>query len=290
MRNNEKRLGLDPQDAQPEEVPQTPPPPIPGGMSYVTPTEFVELPSKGLFYPENHPLCGKDVVEIKFMTAKEEDILTSSALLRRGIAIDRLIDSLLLNKRITSDSLLSGDRNAIIVAARKSAFGQAYETRVTCPSCGSNETFIFDLEEGKMSPGGASEDVLNEKNVQFDASTKLFYFELPKTKVRVGLRLLNGEDENKSFMKNRKKSKDAPETNATDQLRAVIVSVNGDDNNFFINSFIGALPISDSKYLKEVYSKLVPNIDLTQTYACEVCGHVEDMEVPFNTEFFWPDG
>jgi hypothetical protein len=89
-----------------------------GGFSFVVPTEFVELPSGGRYYHEGHPLHGESAIEIKQMTAKEEDMLTSKTLLKKGVALDRVISSLIVNKAIDPDSLLVGDRNAIIVSTR----------------------------------------------------------------------------------------------------------------------------------------------------------------------------
>ena len=103
-------------------------------LNFVTPTQFVDLPSKGKGYPQGHPLCGKETVEIKFMTAKDEDILTSKDLLKKGVAIDRLIQNLLVDKNIRSSDILLGDRNAIIISARSSGFGHLYNTNVTCPT------------------------------------------------------------------------------------------------------------------------------------------------------------
>ena len=104
-------------------------------LSFVVPTEFVDLPSAGRFYPPSHPLHNKEHVEIKYMTAKEEDILTSQSLLEKGLALDRLISNLLVNKKINVDSLLVGDKSAILIAARSSGYGADYETDVGCPSC-----------------------------------------------------------------------------------------------------------------------------------------------------------
>jgi hypothetical protein len=89
-----------------------------GGFSFVVPTEFIDLPSEGKFYPEGHPLHGQTTLEIKQMTAKEEDLLTSRALLKKGIALDRLLSSVIVNKSIDPNSLLVGDRNAILIATR----------------------------------------------------------------------------------------------------------------------------------------------------------------------------
>ena len=106
-----------------------------GGLAYVVPTEFVELPSRGEHYPEDHPFQNKEVVEIRHMTAKDEDILTSRSLLKKGLAIDRLIQSILVDKTVDTDSLLIGDKNAILVQTRIHAYGPTYDTRVLCPAC-----------------------------------------------------------------------------------------------------------------------------------------------------------
>ena len=90
------------------------------------PTEIVELPSKGHFYINGHPLSsGK--VEIKYMTAKEEDILTSENLIRQGTVIDKLLESLIVDKSIKVDDLLTGDKNALMVASRILAYGKDYD-------------------------------------------------------------------------------------------------------------------------------------------------------------------
>ena len=117
----------------------------PSFLEFVTPTEFVELPSRGVGYPDGHPLSGQDTIEIKYMTAKHEDILTSKSLLKNGKAIEKLIASLICDTGIKSTSLLSCDRNAIIIAARSSGYGTDYNTKVTCPNCGTVAKRTFDL-------------------------------------------------------------------------------------------------------------------------------------------------
>ena len=136
MSRNRDRLGSNtPQNSSPPQQALQENP----GFAFVVPTEFVELPSGGRFYPENHPLHGQSTIEIKQMTAKEEDILTSRTLLKNGVAIDRVIQSLITDKRVNSDSLLVGDRNAILIAARVSGYGNEYNTTVGCPACGTTQ-------------------------------------------------------------------------------------------------------------------------------------------------------
>ena len=141
MRDNSKRTsaGADPAPAAAEEARPT--------LDFATPTEFVELPSKGRFYPEGHSLYQQETIEIKYMTAKDEDILTSPTLLKKGMAVDRFLQNVILDKRIKVSSLLSGDKNAILVASRINGFGHEYTTKVTCPACAAVSENAFDLSE-----------------------------------------------------------------------------------------------------------------------------------------------
>ena len=127
MRNNQNRLAGPP---GPSPASHHVPVAVHPSLSYSVPTEFVELPSKGMFYPEGHPLAGQETIEIKFMTAREEDILASEALIKNGLVLERLLESIMVDSNIDPKSLLIGDRNAIMVAARISAFGQEYETNI----------------------------------------------------------------------------------------------------------------------------------------------------------------
>ena len=153
MRDNSKRVGAAAQTA-PEQT-QT--------LDFSTPTELVDLPSKGRFYPEGHPLHGQETVEIKFTTAKDEDILTSPSLLKKGIAIDRLIQNVILNKDINVSTLLSGDKSAIMIASRINGFGAEYKTKVTCPSCEEQSEATFDLDALAIHYVRKSEAELNRK-------------------------------------------------------------------------------------------------------------------------------
>ena len=142
MSRNKERLG----GVQQPDV--SPPPQVlqgesGGGFSFVVPTEFVALPSEGKFYPPDHPLHNAESIEIRQMTAKEEDILTSRTLIKKGIALERVIKNLIVDKTIDPDGLLVGDRNAIIIATRVSGYGNDYTTKISCPNCGTNSRILF---------------------------------------------------------------------------------------------------------------------------------------------------
>ena len=134
------------------------------GNQYDFPTEVLALPSKGLLYPEDSPLASGNI-EIKYMTAKHEDILTSPTLLKKGIAIERLIQDLIVDKNIKLDELLVGDKNALLVGARLTGYGPEYEANVTCVACGSTQKHKFDLT--KLDHVYPEEEQLKKYNIEF---------------------------------------------------------------------------------------------------------------------------
>ena len=273
MSRNQDRLG----GAQ---QPDTSPPPQQGGggFSFVVPTEFVDLPSQGRFYPENHPLHGKDCIEIKQMTAKEEDILTSRTLLKKGVALDKLIESLIVDKTINASSLLVGDRNAIIIATRVSGYGNMYDTSVVCPACQTKQKYSFDLNCANIVYGNAREDLQVTDNGDGTITCVL-----PKTQVTVVARLLTGREE-KALINIAN-----TDSLVSTQLQSIIISVNGDGSQQAIDYLSNNLPSFDSRHLRMVMKMATPNIDLTQQFSCTNCGHTQEMEVPLTADFFWPD-
>jgi len=255
-----------------------------GGFSFVVPTEFVELPSGGKYYPPGHPLHGEPAIEIKQMTAKEEDMLTSRTLLKKGVAIDRVISSLIVNKAIDANSLYIGDRNAIIVATRVSGYGNDYSTKVTCPACGANQTYSFDLNDASVFTG----DPDNTMSVT-DKQNGTFEVTLPRTNVVVTFKLLTGVDEKRLLRGAETDKKQRQEHAVTRQLASLIVAVNGDQSVDATRYLIENMPSSDSRHLRLAYKSTAPNIDMTQHFECSECDHEQDMEVPLSADFFWPD-
>ena len=280
-RNKERLGGVQQQDTNPPHAAMQG---DSGGFSFVVPTEFVELPSGGKFYPEGHPLHNQESIEIRQMTAKEEDILTSRTLLKKGVALDRVIENLIVDKRIDPYSLLVGDRNAIIVGTRISGYGNMYETKVTCPSCAVNQEFNFNLHDTKNYGGEdlAKLDVIDNNNGTFNVK-------LPKTGVMVTFKLLCGKDEKKLIAGREHDRKRKDEHNITRQLVNIVVGVNGDFSPAAINYLIENIPSMDSRHIRLSYRLAAPAIDLTQYFECSECGHEQDMEVPLTADFFWPD-
>lgn len=256
-----------------------------GGLDFATPTEFVDLPSRGKYYPENHPLHGQDSIEIKYMTAKEEDILSSKTLIKQGVAIDRLLKSVIIDNRISPETLISGDRNAVLVATRITGYGSEYETRVTCPSCLTAVDHSFELADVEIK---TSED-LEEDDSYSISNDGTIVTVTPMTNITVEMKMMTGKDESYlSRLIESKRKKKLPETTLTDTLKILVVSLNGETSKDLINKFIKVIPARDSRFLRSVYEKASPNIDMTQDFECSNCGYATDLEVPFTTDFFWP--
>lgn len=254
------------------------PPKTNEGFSFVIPTEFVDLPSQGRYYPEGHPLHNESSIEIKQMTAKEEDILTSRTLLKKGVALDRLIQSLIVDKSIDPNTLLIGDRNAIIVSARVSGYGNVYSTKVDCPACQTRQDYSFDLNSANINEG--------EIDASFGATDNgdgTVTCILPKTEITVVAKLLTGRDE--KGIANMIKGDNL----VSKQLETMIVSVNGDSSKNAINYVANNLPSIDSRHLRMIVKDATPNVDLTQEFSCSECGHTQEMEVPLTADFFWPN-
>ena len=283
MRDNEDRLGaLNVADAPVSQMQvQTT---QNSSLSFVSPTEFVDLPSKGQFYPEGHPLVGKDKLELKFMTAKEEDILTSRSLIKKGVAVDRMLESLIVDKSIKVDNMLLGDKNALIVAARISGYGSSYKTAISCPNCGVNAKHEFDLEKLDHHVCDSMEDLGVTKT-----NNNTFTFTLPRTKALVEVCPLFGKDETElSELIEKKKKLNLPEESSTTQMKAYLVSVNGEKSKAVIKQFVDNLPALDARQLRLVYREIMPNIDMKQNFVCSSCSFEQDIEVPFTVDFFWP--
>jgi len=259
----------------------------PSGLKFSVPTEFVELPSKGKYYPVGHPLRGKESIEIKFMTAKEEDILASQNLIRRGVVFDRLLQSVMVD-RINPDDLLVADKNALLVATRITGYGHEYETETSCPACSSRAPFTFDLTESQAhnSKNELDMELLGVKETE----NGTFIFELSTINCTVEVKLLNGHDEKKlSYITKAKSKNNMIESFVTDTLKSYIVSVNGDTKRETVNAFVDTLPARDSRSIRNIYKTVIPQVSIRSPYSCNSCGYEQELEVPLNADFFWPN-
>tara|TARA_Y100000310_G_scaffold256992_1_gene264964 strand:+ start:109 stop:960 length:852 start_codon:yes stop_codon:yes gene_type:complete len=278
-RNNRDRLKAPTQDTT---TPATTATNTDDLFSFVNPTEFVSLPSEGRFYPEGHPLHNVDTVEIKHMTAKEEDILTSETLLRKGLAINRMVASVLVNKDIKVEDLLLGDKNAILIASRITGFGPFYEVGTTCPSCSQSADNTFDLSEVTAARTEEPEGVAL-------LESGLFALDLPTSQVRVTLRLLTTADEERlqKVASNRKNLKKESSI-ITDLLKAIMIGVNEHTDQDTIDKFADMMPLQDVSYLRKKYEQVKPDMDINFDFECPTCSYVGKVVMPMSAEFFWP--
>ena len=244
-------------------------------QSFKFPTETIDLPSGGKLYGSDSPLSsGK--IELKYMTAKEEDILTSQNLIKKGVVIDKLLNSLIVTPGVTSDDLIVGDKNAVMVAARILAYGGKYTCEVINPNTGEKQEHEFDLTQCEY----------KELPEDIDYTSNNFEMVLPITNVKITYKLLTGKDEAAVIEDIKSLQKIGQSSEVTTRLKKVITSVNGDDSVSTINNFVDNMLSKESLYLREQVSKINPDIDLYQEI--DMGGEVVTVLIPMTTEFFWP--
>lgn len=252
------------------------------GESSNVPTEVISLPSKGRFYPEGHPLRS-GTIEMKYMTAREEDILASQNLIKQGVVIDKLLQSLIVTK-INYNDLLTIDKNAIFIAARILAYGEEYKVGITCPNCGEKADHTIDLQQ-------FSEKAIDWTN--FEEGEIHHKFTLPVSKHVLTLKMLTHGDE-KKIEEASKVYKKAAKTIGVDRelttrLKHVIISVDDNSDTNFINKFVDNMFSRDSLALRTHLKNVTPDIDTTFEYECPHCSHeMPNMQLPIDVGFFWP--
>ena len=243
------------------------------------PTEMVSLPSKGLLYPKDSPLA-KGEIEMKYMTAKEEDILTNTNYIRQGTVVDKLLQSLIITP-ITYDDLLIGDKNAVLIAARILGYGSEY-------------AFKYTNERGQEVDAKVDLSTLEEKPLDeslFKTGVNEFTFNLPKSGNVVTFKLLTHGDEKKieGEIKGLQKINPNATTDVTTRMKYVITSINGDRDQKAIREFVdNYLLAPDARALREYYAKIQPDIEMK--YMPEDDSYTgEGITVPISLNFFWPD-
>ncbi len=255
----------------------------PFGVDLVAATEMVKLPSGGRFYEEGSTLHGVDEVEIKHMTAREEDILANAKFIENGTVFDRLLKSILVDKTIDPMQFLPTDRTAIMYAARITGYGPEYVMNMPCAACGQTTQFVFDVSKQETRFDIPEGVVLNEE-------TGTLIFELPRTKLSVETRLLTTEDEQFLMKQNEKAESLGIDNNKTiNTFRRAVVSVNGISDQAALNQLFQNLPAIDSRKIRTVVNNVLPRVSTMQTIACGSCGTESESEVPFSLGFFWPD-
>jgi len=243
------------------------------------PSEVIDLPSKGLFYPEDSPLRSGQI-ELKYMTAKEEDILTSTNLIQKGVVLDKLMDSLIVTKGVSSKDLLVGDLNAVMIATRILGYGKDYSVSMNCPACGRDVSQTIDLAS------------LENENEPTEGQSREFTITLPLAKAEVTLRLLTRADELaiEKEVKSLKKATSDINQDGTARLRAIITAVNGDTSKGVIWQFVDNMLVRDVRFLREQYRNYIPDVNFDVEVDCDcITDQDKTVRLPIGPSFFWPD-
>lgn len=251
-------------------------------FGFEIPVESVPLPSRGVVYSQSSPLYNRETVDVRAMTAREEDILTSRALIKKGTVITELIKSCLIDKRIDVSSMISGDRNALMVALRITGYGSEYTAEVECPECSEKSKQSFNLSDLAIKP------------LEIDPAepgSNLFECPLPVTKKTVRFKFLTGSDEEEIMIaQERKKKAGAIADNLiTTRMQYAIHSIDGKSDKNLVNSFIRNMPARDSLTLRNFIDKNEPGIDMKAFMDCPACNEQSEVRIPLGAAFFWPD-
>ena len=244
---------------------------------YDFPTEVLDLPSKGKLYPKEHPLSSGQIT-IKYMTAKEEDILSSTNLIKKGIVLDKLFESIIVDN-INIDDILIGDKNAIVLATRLLGYGADYNISFYSSKAGKSIETKVDLAQIKT------------KDVDYSnfANQNEFEFTTPTGNKLVFKLLTHGDEKliDKDITALEKMNKDTS-YEITTRLRYMIKSVDGNADLGHINKFINnAFLAKDSRAFREHIKKISPDMNMTFTYVHED-GESEVAPIPMGVGFFWP--
>ena len=239
------------------------------------PSEQVTLPSKGLLYSKSSPLS-KGVVEMKYMTAREEDILTNQNLIQKGEVIDELLKSLIITPGVDYNDLLVGDKNAIMVTARVLGYGADY-------------TFTYNDESHTINLAEVKDKPMDESLILDDQNE--FPFTLPTSKIEVTFKILTHGDEKalEGEIKGLKKLNKKSSPDLSTRMKHIITSVSGDRERKAIRDFVDTTFLArDARELRNYISDMQPDVDLSFDYE-DAKGDLQRVDIPIEVSFFWPD-
>ena len=281
MRNNLDRLGVEhpaPTTEEPLEAIQTKA--NNEDFSFIISKHLIELPSGGEFYPEGHPLREKPVIEIREMTAKEEDILTNQSYAKDGTLIDRFLSSIIVAPKINVKELLPGDKSALMLWSRIHSLGEEYEAGVACPSCGDSSQRSFNLTEViKTFTSTAQEGCEKVSDVEFT-------YTLPRTKASVQFKIYVPDIQKKLEDKIKKYEQyNIQHSKTAEELALVTTSIAGRTEN--LAKIYEQLPAADIRALKKVIKDLTPSAELMHDFECSSCGFSQELHIPLGVNFFF---
>ncbi|KKL88020.1 hypothetical protein LCGC14_1928880 [marine sediment metagenome] len=251
------------------------------GIDYKFPTEVIDLPSHGWFYKPDSPLASGQI-ELKYMTAREEDILTSRNLIQKGVVLDRLLQALIVGKDFDYGQLLTGDKNGIYIASRILAYGKDYKANITCRVCGVVTATNVDLTQ------------LDEKEVPKpdEPGKNEFTFKLPGTGRTLIFKLLTHADEEDitAELENATKLGSDVEYTISTRLKYIILAVDGNADKQAVRDFVdNEFLARDAKAFRDYYYTVNPDVDMSYNFVCPKCNSERRITVPLGIDFFWPE-
>ena len=245
------------------------------------PTQVISLPSEGRVYPESNPLS-RGTLEIKYMTAREEDILADRNLINKGIVLQKLLESVVVQKDVNVDDLVIGDINAVYLATRMLGYGPDYEVELSDPFSGEKQKVTIDLS------------AIETKEVDFSIlnSSNRYELTLPVSKKKIVFKLLTHKDEKDitaeiNALERLSKGKTAGADVST-RFKYMIVEIDGNSDRGFINKFVPNMLAGDTKAFRKYVKTISPDLNLTFNFTSEVTGDVEALDIPFGISFFYP--
>lgn len=247
---------------------------------YTGPTEVIDLPSKGLVYPKDS-LLSSGQITMKYMTAKEEDILTSDALLRDGTMIDKLIRSLVVDP-IDTDDLIVQDKDWLMIAARVMGYGAEYKFTMKDPFSGKDQEVSIDLS--KIEFKEIDEDLFQNQNQ--------FQYTFPKCKKTITFQLMTGkkQKENEANLKKEKYKKNAVDNTLSENYSSIILNFDGETDRNKIKQMYRELIALDSRDFRNYIKKIAPGAILKFWFVSDETGGEREMDIPFGKEFLYGTG
>ena len=245
------------------------------------PTQVISLPSEGKVYSKSNPLSN-GTLEIKYMTAREEDILADRNLINKGVVLQKLLESVVVQPGVNADDLVIGDINAVYLATRMLGYGPDYDVEVNDPFTGEKQKVTIDLS--KIQTKDIDYSKLNPEN--------RYELTLPVSKKKLIVRLLTHKDEKDinaelQALERLSKGKTAG-TDVTTRFKYMIVEVDGNSDRGFINKFVPNMLAGDTKALRNFFKEISPDLDLKYEFTSEITGDTEALDIPFGISFFYP--
>ena len=258
--------------------------------------DVIPLPSNGQVYKNKLAR-----IPVAYLTAYDENIMTSPNLYRDGLVIDMLLKNKIVNNAINPDDLVSGDADAIILFLRSTSYGNEFPISVNDPETGEQIDTTIDLSTLKYKEF----KLVSDENGHFDFKTpikkddiKFRYLSRKQEKLlqkqaemeNLGVKAFTLERERETLAaamkddqtltpserkvltsalstmtnwskKLKEKNKSTFYKLVTTNMIAQVVAVNGNYDRDFIKKYVNSMPAGDSLALRKYIGDNSPGVD-----------------------------